>query len=138
MAKRIIKKATDTTKKKVRKYGNQFKKEWTDEAIEQLADEMYDWFQDKNNFWISDFAINQMVNRQRFSEFANKNEYFNFIYEQVKLIQESKLVKMGLSKTISSAMPIFALKNVAGWKDSVEVDNKDMNITVKLPKEFDN
>ena len=124
MAKKKNTKGSEAIKK--RRWGNQFSKAYTDEEIESIADEMLEWFksEDKNkpkNLWLKDFAIHKMLGQQRISEFAKQNEYFRWIYNICKDMQESYLFKLGLSKGVSGAMPIFALKNVAGWKDKVEV-----------------
>jgi hypothetical protein len=110
----------------VRKWGNQFSKKYTDEEIEKLADEMHEWFikakeNGKGQVWLKDFAAAKMMSAQRISEFAKHNKYFSYILEICKDIQEAIIFKIGL--TTKSNMPIFALKNVAGWKDKTEVEH---------------
>jgi hypothetical protein len=103
------------------RWANQYSQAWTDSAIERLADEMLVWFQKEENLWLKDFCVEKMVHFQRFAEWANRNGYFAFILSACKIIQESKLVKLGLSKNFNVSMPIFALKNVAGWRDVREL-----------------
>ena len=115
----------DTKKRKYESlFGNQFNKKYTPEVIEQFGDEMFEWFKIKENIWLKDFAINKVISRQRFSEFEKKNKYFAEIYSICKDMQESKFVKLGLSKQVNSALPIFALKQL-GWRDSIEHIGKD-------------
>jgi hypothetical protein len=104
-----------------RRWANQYSQVWTNSAIERLADEMLEWFRDQDNIWLKDFSVQRMVHFQRFDEWTNRNGYFAFIYSICKSIQESKLVKLGLSKQFNASMPIFALKNVAGWRDVREL-----------------
>ena len=104
-----------------RRYGNQFKRSWNDSAIERIADDMLDWFKLPEHLWLKDFAIEKMINAQRFDEWSKRNEYFRYILGLCKDMQESKLLRMGLNKKINAGMPIFALKNVAGWRDKQEV-----------------
>jgi virulence-associated protein VapD len=109
-----------------RKWGNQFSKAYNDYEIEQIADEMFDWFQVEGNVWLKDFAISKMIGAQRISEFAAQNKYFSFIYSLCKEKQESVLFKLGLSS--KSSMPYFALKNVAKWRDNPQEEfNIDIN-----------
>ena len=111
-----------------RLFGNQFGLKYNSNYVEQLADEMYRWFTTKSvdsegreqtRLWLRDFAISKGLNRQRISEYAKKNTYFSYVLELCKGIQESLLFKLGL--TSKSAMPIFALKAVAGWRDYHEI-----------------
>lgn len=120
-------KASDASKKEPykRRWGNQFTLGYDSHFIEQLADEMLEWFEEMDgkkpkNFWLKDFAIRKRLGRQRFSEFSKQNPYFNFVYGICKDLQESYLFKLGMSKSVNAGMPAFALKNVAGWRDRFE------------------
>lgn len=111
---------SDTIKKKYNKmFGNQFARKYYTNDIEQMADELWNWFQLNENVWLKDFCIFKMISHQRISEFAKQNEYFRFIYDLCKTLQESKLVKLGLKER--AVIPIFALKNICGWKDRQEI-----------------
>ena len=112
-------------------------KKYTSDEIERIADDMYVWFQDERNIWLSDFAIFRMISRQRISDFAVKNEYFAYVYDLCKQIQESKLVKIGMSKKANAAMAIFSLKNVAGWRDTIEQKNINYNFNDLDDKELE-
>lgn len=137
LASDTIKKPEKKKKEYVRKWGNQFSQVFTDEEIERIADEMLTWFEETDvskpdkpkNIWLKDFAIEKRINRQRFVEFAERNEYFKFIYEICKWKQESILFKLGLSKDYNSSMPIFGLKNL-GWKDNINVETSDKTINL--------
>lgn len=58
---------------------------------------------------------------QRVLEFAEVSDKMAVALKVVHDMQESKLFKLGLSRNINAAMPIFALKNVAGWRDKVDL-----------------
>jgi hypothetical protein len=107
--------------KRERKWGNQFSKKYTDDEIELLGEEMIEWFRKRKNIWLHDFTAQKMIGAQRISEFAERNDYFAYLLGIAKQMQESKLFKLG--KTWTGAMPIFALKNVAGWRDRQEIDH---------------
>jgi hypothetical protein len=127
MKKKRASEASKRKRKPVRRWGNQFSKAYTDAEIEAIADQLVEWFKDARNVWLKDFATEQMLGSQRISEFASKNEYFAFCYNIAKDMQESRLVRLGMSKQVSASMPIFALKNVAGWRDV-----QDMNLTASV------
>lgn len=111
-----------------RRYGTKFSKAWTHEAIEALADEMYDWFNTRRqNIWLYEFANEKMISKFMISKFAKDNEYFAFMHTLCTDIQETKLVKYGLNPEIKPTMVIFILKNSHGWTDKHEykVDSVD-------------
>jgi hypothetical protein len=115
-------KASDAIKKDVKipyvkRWGNQFTQAFNDEYIERLADELWDWYQEKENFWLKDFATSKMLHRQRISEFAQRNAYFKWIYELCSDMQESKTLRLGLNRKFNPAIPVLMLKNNHKWTD---------------------
>lgn len=105
-----------------RRYGNMFNKAWTDSAIEQLADEMYEWFvKNRANIWLYEFCNEKMVSKFQISNFVKKNEYFAFMHTLCLDMQETKLVEHGLNPEIKPTMVIFILKNSHGWTDRKEI-----------------
>lgn len=126
----------------------------TDEWIEWVADQMLDWFRDKETdedeeqLWLKDFArtITSPVTGMPYSwdglcAVCEKNQKFSLALKTCKDIQEGRLFKIGL-KT-KSPMPVFALKNVSGWRDKQEhehtgKDGGPLQVTVTVvnkPKE---
>ena len=128
LAKKKVVKKTTSKKPYQRKWGNQFNKKYTDDFLERLADEMYEWFLNgldySTNTWLKDFAIKKGFAASRMTYFCSKNEYFAYIHSLCNDIQESILFKIGLRG--QAAMPIFALKNVAKWKDKEEDSERDL------------
>lgn len=127
---------SETIKKKPyeRLFGNQFARKYEPEDIEKIADELFVWYDGKSEdgkqrVWMKDFCLVKGINQQRLSEFDKQNEYFRYVYSLCKIKQESALFKLGL--TVKSSMPIFALKNVAGWKDRTEIleDNPNEDLS---------
>lgn len=105
------------------------KRRYTEEFIKQLTGKLKLWINQKDSIWLGDFAADNKMSRQRLSEIANENELFAEVYEYTKQIQENKLFKLGLSKNCNPAMAIFALKNVAGWRDRTDITTGDEPIT---------
>ena len=98
-------------------------KKYTTEYVEQLADEMLEWFAQPSNFWLKDFALSKGFHWASFIEVGKKNVKFSDALKRAKDMQESKLAKMGFSKKFNPAMAIFALKNTAGWRDKQEIES---------------
>ncbi len=97
---------------------------YTPEVLRQIAREMIEWFAVPENYWLKDFAINKGIWWQKFEAFSDRCEEFGEALKICKDMQESKLVKLGLHKKNNVAMAIFALKNVAGWRDTVDYTHK--------------
>ena len=140
------KKNRDPKKKEYKlKYKHKVNQHFTLNEIEHIADLLYEWFNKKeegqpSQIWLKDFCIEHFISKNRLSEFREKSEYFEYIYCICKDIQESKLVKIGMSKRANATMAIFALKNVAGWRDRTENINTNRNKNYEdLPdEEIDN
>lgn len=102
-------------------------KHWKIEEINYIADQMHKWFLNPQNLWFKDFAISLGVPHRLFKDkFCDESEYFKYIFELCKDIQESRLLHNGLKQ--SNPMSIFALKNVSGWRDKQEIEHSG-NIT---------
>ena len=94
---------------------------FTPEFIAPLAVKLTEWMAVKENWWLGDFAFDNGFNRHRMVEFAEENAEFAKVFEIAKQWQENKLAKMGISKNFNTSMAIFALKNVAGWRDITDL-----------------
>ena len=103
-------------------------KKYTPDYLDKLADELLKWINKPNSFWLKDFAIENGFASQQMTVFADSNEKFSLALKMAKDIQESKLVKMGFNKKYNCTMAIFALKNVAGWRDS-KLEDTDLTDT---------
>ena len=133
MAKQLKNNKSETIKKRtgenayIGKYEHLFNKRWTDDEIKALADDLLQWMELKTeNLWYKDFCVEKRMGNQRISEFAKKNEYFAWIMDMCKDIQESRMFKLGTSKKTNPAMFIIGLKANHGWKDYTEVKIQDM------------
>lgn len=102
------------------KWGKEINREYTDEEIMQLADEMLDWINSPEsdgkspNFWLNDFAASKKLVMRQMLSFCSKSEYFNAIYGICHSIQESKLLKMALYKEVNATPAVFILKSIIG------------------------
>lgn len=96
------------------------KRKYTAEYVHKLGEELLAWLEVPANFWLGSFAVEKKMARARLQEIASTNEEFNQIYEIAKQTQENKIVLLAMEKKIDTTMAIFALKNVAGWRDKSE------------------
>jgi hypothetical protein len=112
---------------------------WTPEVLDALADKLLVWMKEEKNFWLGDFAVENDMWRAQLDELSNtdRSPKFTDAIKKAKTIQESKLVKLGMSKKYNPAMAIFALKNVAGWRDVQDINtfNKTrIEIVTSIPR----
>ena len=106
---------------------------YTDEIVEAYGEELVEWLRsDPERYWLKDFCIEKRFPSENLSYWSGRNEAFSKSLKMAKDIQESRLVKFGMEK--KSNMPIFALKNVAVWRDIQEVDLGDT--ASEIVKEF--
>ncbi len=108
------------TKKSAENKARTPKKRYTPEYVRELTARLWKWAEGKDSLWLGDFAAENKMSRQRLSEIAAHDPGFAEAYEVAKQVQENRLFKIGLSKKYNASMPIFALKNVAGWRDSFD------------------
>lgn len=84
-----------------------------------------------------DMLRDKPYSRQRISEWRKKfaeNEEFSDTIKKIDEELEHRLLRIGLSKSSSTAMAIFALKNNYGWKDKQEVEHSGTVTTRKVFK----
>ena len=116
-----MKKAKKTPPK--RKRGRPTK--YTPEVLAKMGEDLIRWFKKPGNIWLKDFAIARGFHWSQFCELAEKSPEFSQALKAAKDMQEAKLFRLGIAKKYSTAMAIFALKNVAGWRDKSEITGAD-------------
>jgi hypothetical protein len=95
-------------------------KKYTKEFIDALATDLQAYFDKKENIFLLGFAIEKKLPPEYFAIFARQNKSFSTALKNAKAIQELRLIESGLGKP-NAAMSIFALKNVAGWRDKNDI-----------------
>jgi len=123
--KKTTTKAVQTPKKEtayVGKYEHIVFHEYTENEIKEFADNLHDWFMaDDTHYWIKDYLAqpNIFITRATIKAFIDKSDYFNLVYQKCKTIQETRLFKECRDAKMATGW-LFGLKNIAGWRDSVE------------------
>ena len=87
-------------------------KVYTDAFIENEAEAMLKWFKEPDNIWLKDFAELRGYSPNRFEEWEKQNIIFSGVYLRCKAIQESKLVKGGLTEQYNAGFAKFLLVNM--------------------------
>ena len=108
------------------------KRIYTPEYIADLTIKLRQWCDDRDAIWLGKFASDNGIHRQRLPELAELDEDFGRQYEIAKQIQENKLFMIGIDKNFQGSMPIFELKNVAGWRDTKDIITTPGNIAQAL------
>lgn len=114
---------------------------YTPEFVNKLTQDLVEFMKSKEGIWLKDFAIKNGIPAEYLSRLAKDHPEFAKALQMAKDLQESKLLKGGLSGKFPTAMVIFALKNVAGWRDRQDVTSDDQalkGLTIYCPKEEDN
>ena len=140
--KRLKRKKQPPKNKGGRPKGSTKPSKYTPEFIEKERVALDKWAGEKKttlnvNFWLGDFAVERGYHRQRLSEFAEESKVFSDTLKKAKQIQENKLVKVALLNKFNPAMAIFALKNVAGWRDRKEMEVEASEDLKKIMNKMD-
>lgn len=85
------------------------------EIVEHKLGELPNFFED--------FAVKIGVTTSTLAEWRNTHQEFSEAYKLCKDIQLSRMVKGSISGAYNSSASIFALKNMAGWRDKQEVEH---------------
>ena len=105
------------------KYQHVVYKNWTDEQINYLADELLDYFLKNNDKYVNEsFLAHKLISKATFVRLRGRSEYLSTIYDYVESIKLDRLASWLKDKEQSTAGVIFALKNVAKWNDGKSID----------------
>jgi hypothetical protein len=100
---------------------------YTPDYLSQLAKDLIEWFGIPTNFFLKKFCWEKKIPSKHFFELSQKSEELKHALAMCKDAQETRLFEIGMMKNGAASMAIFALKNVAGWRD----------VTPEKPKEKD-
>jgi len=91
---------------------------YSKKTIEAKAEELVEWLDaSPNNYWLGHFAEHCKMHRNRFPEWARKNEKFRAAYEYAKQRQENYAVHGALHQKLSANFAALMCKNFHGWVD---------------------
>jgi len=100
---------------------------YTQDFIEKEADALLEFCKTTDRPFLCTFAVQRGYPADVFTDMARANEKFSRALKMFKHFQEDKLIELGMNAKNPTFM-IFALKNVAGWRDvTKEPPNEDLN-----------
>lgn len=135
---------SDMKKKHGGQPGNRNAEKWTEEKALQLAYDLIDWLNekdeegnDKGNIFYEDFlCIENDLYEDVIGYLCRKFNSFLDLIKRAKKIQELKLMKFGIADRLQPTMTIFCLKNLHGWNDRLvhDVGESVTGIEMKIKK----
>ena len=102
-------------------------RKWTDEMIAKETVALRKWIENPDNFFFTSFLAERNLHPQQVERFAAESEEFCEAYERAKLIQEERLVHMGITRTGDPGFIKFILQNKAGWGKRKDVARRAKN-----------
>ena len=105
-----------------RKTGPKGPSKYTKKFVNNLADEMIDYFvNDTSKFHLVEFAAHKLIPRQQFSVFANNNQKFSDAIKVIKTICESRIANHAYTMR-NPTMALFDLKCNHQWDDKQTIN----------------
>ena len=103
------------------------------EKCYKYLEDMLEYFKKhKDIVFIGDyFEEHGEFNRGLVEHYAKKNEAIQDLWDEILSIQESRLVRLLLENGKFNKGIVFILKNLHGWKEKVEVEDKSIEIRVE-------
>ena len=129
----------ETVAKLTETLGERTAAKWTPERIERMADEMLEWWladetrMCQAEFWATRDDVTWYPNLP--SYLCTRSETFMRIHARCKLIQEARLVRLGLTHK-GNGFAEFMLMNVAGYAPRSGVNIKNDNRKVLPSVQF--
>lgn len=113
------------------------------ERVLELATKFKAWADKDTSIWFGDFAIECGFHRQRLDELAKEHIEFADAYAYARARQESRILKLSLSKKADSNTALMVLKNFhENWRDktTLEVEQAEKNklVVIRADKKEEN
>lgn len=98
---------------------------WTDERIEEEAEALLQWLEEKPNFLFMEFCYARKIGEEWPSRWAKKNDKFMQAYKQARLKQQIVAIKNGLFKKFDSGLTRWFLACNYKWKEGTDTSGLD-------------
>lgn len=106
---------------------------WTEEVIDQFADDLSAYFRDNpDRKYLEQFCADYGTYPQKISELCKRSAKLTEAVNLVKAVCAARILTAGESAERPSWF-IFAAKNVAGWADKADV-NSSVSAQVEVVK----
>jgi len=84
---------------------------YTEDFINNEAQELEIWMKDKNNLFIEDFCLERGYHESRITEFVQINDRFSLAYSMLKMKQKTALFKGSLTRRFAHPMCALLLSH---------------------------
>lgn len=72
---------------------------------------------------ITDFARKYNITRSSINLWATKYPDFSEALKQIKELQKEIIIKGAITGVFNASFSIFAMKNIAGWRDKTDIEH---------------
>jgi hypothetical protein len=95
------------------------KPKWTDEQIEEAAQDLLDWLEEdsENHVWFKDWAVENSLPPEYLSRWSAKSAVFRQAMEMAEMAQESRLVNGGLRNRLNARIVALVLQSKHRWEN---------------------
>ena len=124
---------------------------YTRDECKRLASSLSSWFEilpeypeelkkiKANRIFLLEWCISENIPKESIPHIEKKSPLFSIALKKAKQIQELRLIELGLSIK-NSVFCIFALKNLAGWRDDPDAAKgsnvNKLTLELHLPSKF--
>ena|SRR5271167_4373417 len=108
---------------------------YTDEFIENEAEEFLKWMNKPESIWYETFATERGYHPEQFTLWAKSNKRFSEAYKYSQGWQKQKLLCGSLLNKYNSNITKLILANTIGWTDKQQVSGDSANPLAFLMKE---
>lgn len=102
-------------------------RDWDENAIAIEEKALHEWIKNPRNYFLTSFLNQRGLTWKQISRFSEYSEEFCHTLERARLIQEERLVDLGISRKGDPGFIKFILQNKAGWKERNEVSGSAEN-----------
>jgi len=95
---------------------------WTDDVIENEAEELLKFIANDEGLYINSFCRKRGIDPDRLSEWARSNEVFAGAFKEAKMWQEEKFIQKSLTREWDGGFARYAMARTCGdkWKASFD------------------
>lgn len=91
----------------------------TKKQINELAEKLLLWYEDKNNILKSDFFSQNKISPLMVKEFIKKSPNFKKAIEYASQAEENRLILGALNGDYNQSFVTFILKNIKGYTEEI-------------------
>lgn len=102
-------------------------RQWDEKLITVEVQALREWIENPGSYFLSSFLVQRSLSWEHLNRFSQYSEEFRETLEKARLVQECRLVEMGVFRKGDPGFIKFVLQNKAGWKEKNEVSGNTEN-----------